>query len=162
MAQTFFIADLHIGHKAICKYRPQFSNPKEHDECIIENWNKVVKKKHDTVWSLGDMFIKNNDYDFDNILHRLNGTIRIIPGNHDYMPYYPKEMIWNGLWAKYGYWLSHCPIHPNELRGKKNIHGHVHYKLIDDSNYICVCCEHINFTPISLEEIRNKYELSNL
>ncbi len=174
MGTVFFIADPHIGHRNICKYRSQFTNPEEHNEFIIENWNRVVTKKKYIVWVLGDMFIKNNKYDFTKFLSRLNGTIRVIPGNHDHMEYYPKEIIWNGLFSKYkNYWLSHAPIHPNELRGKKNIHGHVHNKSIFienddvtteeglkkgytlDNRYINVCCENINFTPISLEEIRS-------
>ena len=166
MSQVFHIGDPHIGHRNICKYRPQFADPQEHDENFIDNWNGTVRKKHDTVWVHGDFLIKNDDYDMNYILSRLNGTIKVIPGNHDYMPYYPKGMVWNGLHSKYGYWLSHAPIHPDELRGKKNIHGHVHEKLIKrvdtllrevvDERYICVCCEHVNYTPISLEEIRGR------
>ena len=31
MSQIFFIADLHIGHRNILKYRSEFSSVKEHD-----------------------------------------------------------------------------------------------------------------------------------
>ena len=172
---VFFISDLHIAHRAICTYRPQFSSMLEHDEFIVSNWNKVVRKKNNIVWVLGDVIIKNNKYPYDlkDFLTRLNGTIKIIPGNHCHLDYYPREMIQNPLVSKYkDYWLSHAPVHPHELRGKKNIHGHVHYKSIFtedcdlekdeglkkgytlDNRYINVCCENINFTPISLEEIR--------
>lgn len=157
MANVYFIADTHFGHRAICKYRPQFSSPKEHDEFIIENWNNKVRNK-DLIWVLGDMCIQNKEYDFKKLLKRLKGNINLIPGNHDWMPAYDinKIRVMNGLYSKYKVWLSHCPIHPVELRGKKNVHGHVHYKLINDDNYICVCCEHINYTPISLAELREK------
>lgn len=155
MSRVFFIADTHFGHRNICKYRPQFKTTKEHDEMLIQNWNKVVTKKKYIVWVLGDFMIKNKEYDMDAILYSLNGTIRIITGNHDHIKYYPQSMVWNGLWKKYGYWISHAPIHPMELRGKKNIHGHIHDKIIDDDRYICVCPEQINYTPISLDEIRN-------
>jgi calcineurin-like phosphoesterase family protein len=155
MSQVFFIADTHFGHRAICKYRPEFKTPEEHDEHIIENWNKVVTKKS-FVWVLGDMCIENKFYNMDKLISRLNGNIRLITGNHCHLEYYNhiKIKIMNGIIKKYGYWLSHCPIHPVELRGKQNIHGHVHYKSLPDKRYINVCCEVINYTPISLDEIR--------
>ncbi|MCP3683351.1 MAG: hypothetical protein GY861_11740 [bacterium] len=157
MSQVFFISDTHFGHRAICKYRSEFKTPEEHDETIVTNWNKVVNKRS-FVWVLGDMCIKNKDYDMDKLISRLNGTIYLITGSHCHLPYYNhnKIVVRNGLTKKYGYWLSHCPIHPTELRGKKNIHGHVHYKSLPDNNYINVCCEVINYKPISLEEIRKK------
>lgn len=154
MSKVFFIADTHFGHRAICKYRPQFKTPDEHDEMIISNWNKVVTKKKFIVWVLGDFCIHNNKYDMDKIIKRLNGTIKLITGNHCHLPYYKNIEVMNGLTSRYGFWLSHYPIHPIELRGKKNIHGHVHNNILNDNNYISVCCESINFTPKELEEIR--------
>lgn len=154
MSKVFFIADTHFGHRNICKYRSQFSSPQEHDELLISNWNKVVIKKKYQVWVLGDMCICNDKYNFDDLIKGLNGTIRIITGNHCYLPAYKNLRIETGLVKKYGFWLSHCPIHPQELRGHKNIHGHIHDKTIDDDRYICVCPEHIDYKPIELEEIR--------
>ena len=164
MSKVFFIADTHFGHRNICKYRP-FKDPKEHDELIIENWNKVVTKRKCIVWVLGDMCIENKYYNMNDTINRLNGTINVITGNHCHLPYYNaingisngKINVRNGISKKYKCWLSHCPIHPNELRGSKNIHGHVHNKTIDDKRYINVCAENINYTPISLDEIREKY-----
>jgi calcineurin-like phosphoesterase family protein len=56
--------------------------------------------------------------------------------------------------------LTHIPVHYCELeyRFKKNIHGHMHEKVVlfndkPDSRYINVSCEQINYTPIALEEI---------
>ena len=104
------------------------------------------------------MCIKNKLYDFDKITKRLHGTIHIITGNHCYLPAYENNRIHvaNGLTKKYGFWLSHVPIHPQELRGKKNIHGHIHAieNILHDDRYINVNCEFINYTPISLDDIR--------
>lgn len=157
MSKVFFIADTHFGHRSICKYRPEFKTLQEHDEFIIANWNKVVTKAKYIVWVLGDMCIKNKLYDMDKIINRLNGTIQLITGNHCHLPYYDNNRvrIRNGLTKKYGFWLSHCPIHPNELRGKQNIHGHVHNKTIDDKRYINVCADNINYTPMDLDYIRS-------
>lgn len=155
MSRVFFISDLHFGHKAICRYRPEFVTPKEHDEYIIEKWNSVVTKAKYQVWCLGDMCIKNKLYDFAKQIKRLNGTIHVITGNHCYLPAYQGLHIASGLTKKYGFWLSHCPIHPDELRGQYNIHGHVHRKTLNDRRYINVCCENVGYTPVDLEEIRS-------
>lgn len=154
----YFIADLHFGHRNICKYRTEFKTPTEHDEHIIRNWNSVVHKKRDIVWVLGDMCIKNQKYDFKSLITRLNGEIWIITGNHCCLEVYSnlKLKVMNGIIKKYGFWLSHYPIHPNELRGIKNIHGHIHgiNNLLNDDRYINVNCEFINYSPISLDNIR--------
>ena len=158
MSKVFFTADLHIGHMAICKYRPQFATPAEHDEYIIERWNSVVTKAKYQVWVLGDMLMKNNFYDMDKIINRLNGTIQLITGNHDHLPYYDNSRIniRNGIFKKYGFWLSHCPIHPQELRGNQNIHGHIHgvENQLHDDRYINVNCEFHAYTPVDLDRIR--------
>ena len=154
MSQVFFISDTHFGHRNICKYRP-FKTPKEHDDFIITRWNDTVRKKNKIVWVLGDMFIKNKLYDMSKILGKLNGTIKVIMGNHCEKSYYTYEMIQLSIISKYGFWLSHAPIHPLELRGKRNIHGHVHNKTIPDDRYINVCCENVDYKPISLDRIRN-------
>ncbi len=156
MSKVFLTADLHIGHRNICKYRSEFSSPAEHDECIIDNWNSVVTKARYQVWVLGDMYVKNKYYDFDSITSRLNGTIHIITGNHCYDTAYHSMHIAVGLVKKYGFWLSHCPMHPQELRGRRNIHGHIHgveNQLCDD-RYINVNCEFWGYTPVNLELIR--------
>jgi len=54
------------------------------------------------------------------------------------------------------FWLSHCPIHPAELRGKMNIHGHVHYATLDDKRYFNTSLENIDYKPINIEEIRKR------
>ena len=52
------------------------------------------------------------------------------------------------------FWLSHAPIHPQELRGLKNVHGHCHNNSIDDNRYINVSCEAVNYTPIQFKDIK--------
>lgn len=60
------------------------------------------------------------------------------------------------------FWLSHAPIHPNELRGKVNIHGHVHSATIDDDRYFNTSLENIGYKPISLQEIRKIVHKGNV
>ena len=47
---------------------------------------------------------------------------------------------------------------PDKLKGKINLHGHVHSNNIDDLLYFNVSMENINYTPISLEEIRSIFK----
>ena len=152
-----FIADTHFGHRSICKYRP-FKTAEEHDETLINNWNSVVRKKRNTVWVLGDFMFRDDSRDIKGIIDRLNGNINLITGNHDYLPFcmHNKINIMHGLTKKYKMWLSHCPIHPNELRGLVNIHGHVHSETVDDKRYINVSANVIGYTPISLDAIRSQ------
>lgn len=78
----FFTADTHFGHENILKYlnRP-FDTVEEMDEHLIYQWNAVVKAK-DTIYHLGDLSWRSPGETMD-ILHRLNGKIHLIAGNHD-------------------------------------------------------------------------------
>jgi len=129
----FFIADLHLGHDNICDYegarRGSPANIDEHDDWIMYQWNNTVKKQ-DLVWVLGDVAFS---YDGLHKLRRMNGTKHLILGNHDVFTLKKYYEYFNKIHAfmKYkGFWLSHSPIHPMSLRGKKNIHGHIHKSFI--------------------------------
>ena len=80
-SDVFFTSDLHFGHKNIIQYcnRP-FKNTTEMDNTIIENWNKTIPKDG-IVFNLGDLGMNLNSY--KNLLHKLNGKIYHIIGNHD-------------------------------------------------------------------------------
>ena len=170
MSEVLFISDLHFGHANIVKFGRQLDPlaPLRSGEDWIENMHNIINKwnakvtKRDTVYVLGD--IAFNVVGFE-ALKELIGNKIMIRGNHD-------EKFTTEQWltvfksveslVKYKeYWLSHPPIHPAELRGRQNIHGHVHhasirntYTNVYDDRYINVSCEAINETPISLDEIR--------
>ncbi len=177
-ARTFFLGDPHFGHQNIIKFsRTQFKTIEEHNQCLMDNWCSVVKSK-DTVFLLGDMCMGNKDDGFRKI-HALPGMKRLILGNHDpkihgwgETPYWLKLA---GIdWAagchelrKHGnkILLTHIPVHRCQKdRYDLNIHGHMHsekimhktyskFKDVVDPFYFNVCAEHINLTPISLEQI---------
>lgn len=163
------ISDLHLGHANILTFssdgKPvrEFTNVDEMNETIIERWNKVVKQQ-DVVYFLGDMVINKK---FLPLVYRLQGSKRLIKGNHDiekddkYLPYFKtiyamrifKDMI-----------LTHIPISDQCIgRFKLCIHGHIHQHSIHDPRYRNVCCDFpgdefypsMNYTPISLEQIRD-------
>lgn len=162
-SKVWFIADTHFNHFNIIKYcdRP-FTNTKEMNQYLINNWNKVVKK-NDKVFMLGDFALCGKDKIIE-IGRQLNGRKTLILGNHDsgsLQTYYNAgfEMV-----SKYpiifnDYILSHYPVDCSPTLFK-NIYGHVHnseqYRDVT-SNDICVSVERINYTPISLKEVEKNF-----
>ena len=168
MSRVLFIADLHLGHTNMAKKRG-FESAREHDEHIISQWNKKVHKR-DTVYILGDVAMETSNY--YHLLDRMNGIKRVVLGNHDMAKDIPVLLQYvhgvSGMIRYKGIWLSHCPVHERELefRVPRNIHGHIHENLImkleengfkdewvPDDRYHCVSCEHVDYTPVTLEEL---------
>ncbi len=165
MANVWFCSDLHFGHKRIGEFRQPWGIESEaaNRERIKRDWNEVVTKRDD-VYVLGDAcFTMECLADF----RKLRGRKFLVRGNHDtldtaaYLKVFAEVY---GLWKNNGMWLSHAPIHPDELREKPNLHGHVHgssirdFTLCEDRQYFNCCPE--NLWPkfgralISLEEVR--------
>ena len=156
-----FISDPHYGHKNMAIKRG-FPDSYCHDENFITQWNSVVKKK-DTTWILGDITMHKNNYDW---LDRLIGYKRIILGNHDEGKQgHIKSLLEhvNSIHAIYhlrdkeygAIWLSHVPVHPQELeyRVGMNIHGHVHENTLKDKRYINVSAEVVDYIPKTLKQL---------
>lgn len=169
----FFIADTHFGHEAPCtKFKREdgsplrpFSCAAEADEVMVQNWNKVVKPE-DRIYHVGDISMSKKHLP---ILDRLNGRKVLIKGNHDieklsvYTKYFDDI---RGSHQFAGMLITHIPVHPASLaRWGFNVHGHLHANRVMrdsqytrgqeiDPRYFCVSVEQINYTPISLEEVR--------
>ena len=79
---TYYISDLHFGHKNILSFdnRP-FKSIEEHDKALINNWNEVVGIDDD-VWILGDFSWYNATKTIE-FYKRLNGNKHLCIGNHD-------------------------------------------------------------------------------
>ena len=182
MATTFLISDTHFGHEKTCTVfkredgsplRP-FASAEEMDEFMVKAWNDRVRP-NDKVYHLGDVVINRK---FLHILGRLNGDKVLIRGNHDifkledYTAYFRDV---RGYDVKNGMILSHIPVHVESLaRFGTNIHGHLHanrvmkmrgvdsktgevlYSTEIDPRYHCVCVEHTDYAPISLEEVYDR------
>lgn len=158
MSKVFFIGDLHFGHKNIVKYegisRGNVESLEEHDDWIISQWNSVVTK-HDLVWVLGDVAFNKEGLKKVSLL---NGSKHLILGNHDvfsvqsYLQYFNKI---HGFMNYKGFWISHCPIHPDSLRGLVNIHGHTHSRYLPDKRYFCVSVEQSNGVPVDFSQIES-------
>ena len=161
MSKVWFMSDLHLGHKAICKYRPSFSSEEEHSNTLFENLATTVGKR-DVIYLLGDVAFTKEW--LDKISKVVCSSKVLICGNHDT----ERQITMNEIVKAYnhvyslrsykGFWLSHCPIHPDEMRNRKgNIHGHTHNHCINDSRYVNVCVEHTAWKPINFEEIKERF-----
>jgi calcineurin-like phosphoesterase family protein len=76
---TRYIADLHLSHLNMAIKRG-FSSIEEHDELIIERWNRTVSKR-DVTYILGDITMeKKSPY---HMLSRLNGVKHVDLWNND-------------------------------------------------------------------------------
>lgn len=186
MANIFFISDPHYGHEkcyttfkradGVTPLRP-FASAEEGDEEMVKRWNEVVKE-HDKVYCLGDIVIGKKHLP---ILSRLNGSKRLVRGNHDifktseYAQYF-KEIY--GVRVLDDMVLSHVPLHPASItpRWNVNVHGHLHANIVEkwvddpsmgstwhmdqkqipDPLYFSVCVEQIDYRPIEYSELMKR------
>lgn len=173
MSNIYFISDLHFGHDKAFLYEPRgFKSIKEHDEAIIERWNKVVGKD-DIVYVLGDLCLGGEEgtKHIKEKIDRLNGMITIVTGNHDSPPRIEEYCkcknvvsVCDGLKIKYGdrkFFLSHYPAITAGLEADPktceiSLHGHLHTKNVfyeDRPNMYNVCCNAHNCTPVHIDTI---------
>ena len=157
---VWFVGDTHFGHRRITKYRPEFSSAKEHDDVILENILSTVKKR-DVLWMMGDICFDLDSLENLVTIKKHVKQLNLVLGNHchiNFLDYVGKVDNLYGITKKYGMWLSHAPIHPKELFGKPNVHGHCHNNDIGDDRYFCVSMERIDYRPISLESVKRNLE----
>lgn len=170
MSNRFFCSDHHFGHANILTFKRNDGTPlrdfatiEEHDEVLIRNHNAVVGTK-DSVYFLGDVVINRRNL---GIIGRLNGRKKLVRGNHDifkteeYLLYFEEILgcrVFNGYAKRFI--CTHIPIHPESLsRWNANVHGHLHANRVEvskhhlDTRYVNVCMEHINYTPIHVEDL---------
>ena len=166
MSHVLFVSDLHLGHRNILRHTKAAGtfrggrNVEEHDEWVIERCLSANPTKRTLWWILGDVAM---NIDRLSLIDRLPGRKILVLGNHDRFDtqvYLKRFERTEGLIKKYGMWLSHSPIHSEELRGKPNVHGHCHRGLTDSShNYLNVAIEWLpRYKPLSLEEVRAYFE----
>lgn len=154
----FVLSDLHFGHKRIVDYsRTQFTSIDEHDQHIINCINTVCHKD-DYLWLLGDIGFTKPALEK---LQDINCRMALIGGNHDcfsasrYLTHFEQfRGIVTAKFAAYGDILfSHVPMHSAQKRWAYNVHGHNHVDLIEDSRYINVTCEYLDYTPARIHSL---------
>ena len=166
MSEVYFCSDLHLDHKAIKKFRPyvlnrgikvDFQTVAEHNFLLLDNINSTVTKR-DVLYIVGDIAFSDESLE---LIRQIVCPVIAVLGNHDECEMLRYVDVFSDVKAFVRYkkfWISHCPIHPDELRGKHNIHGHVHYSTINDPRYINVSVDNINYAPISLMTIKQHIE----
>ena len=125
MSKVYFIGDLHFGHHGITKFRTQFPSEKVHRKFLWDTYNETITKR-DVVYCMGDAAFTQEGLDS---IKTLPGRKILIRGNHDLLPVESYLEVFeeiHGTIAWKGLWLSHVPIHPTELYGRTNVHGHCH------------------------------------
>lgn len=156
MSRVWFTSDLHFGHKGVHNFRKQFSSDVEHNEVLVDNICSKLHKR-DTLWILGDICFTYDSLRYLEQIARCCAVLRLVPGNHDidnrHYAHIAQHIMAFTVYK--GAWISHCPIHPQEMRNRyANVHGHLHSKVIDDPRYYNVCPEHHDFHPIQFLDIK--------
>ena len=137
MGKTYFIADLHFGHKNSLAFdNKPFVDIEAYDKAVIEKWNEAIGI-NDTVWILGDISWYNTTKTLE-IFRQLNGVKNLCIGNHDHKLLRNKDIqnLFNEI-VDYkeielpegkGIVLSHYPIpcFNKHYYGWYHLYGHVH------------------------------------
>lgn len=175
MSKMFLIGDTHFLHENIVKY---CDRPMNHEELMIENWNRVVSDE-DVVFHLGDIAasIRGRDDQLIEIFEQLNGQKFLIKGNHDHKTnnWYVKNLGFEDVYHQLiieDILLTHYPLRINEYSKPKEIlkveglqrlveandikhiiHGHVHNRTTNLENHYNVSVEAIDYTPIEINDL---------
>lgn len=159
-----FWSDLHLDHPRAYTFRPWFSSMKEHDEWIADTLAEAIGPRT-IIKLIGDVTVGRKGLEtLKKILSDSKTQSLLIMGNHDAERQGIKMRdlvdVYDDIQAiakqGKGFWLSHAPIHESELRGKKNIHGHIHQDVIRDPRYINVCVDYAK-KPVPMEDIVSGY-----
>ena len=164
----FFSSDFHIGHEAIIKHseRP-FETVEEMEEEIVSRWNSLVTKQDwgvlvgDTFWEMNQAKDTERAAAF---IKRLNGTIMLIEGNHDYRCVRRLEPVRRQIASlthgEYSFAACHYPMLSwnRSHHGRICVHGHTHQKTKISEHPTGKALIHIgvdawDFYPVSAEEV---------
>ena len=125
MSRVFVTSDWHFGHKGVEKFRPQFKNHHHMEDVIMANALSVLTKR-DKLICIGDMAFDRHGLDK---MRELPCSLVLVRGNHDYLNALDYLTLFDDVHGAYYYdhaFITHIPIHPTELRGRVNVHGHCH------------------------------------
>lgn len=170
----YFTSDSHFFHNNIVEFEPHtrghFNSIEDMNTALIKAWNSVVTED-DQVYHLGDFGMNIKYPQWVELLSQLNGSIKLIQGNHDGSKVV-KKLANEGLIELYevGHkmkvnkqimWLTHYPMEIGLRPRKWSVSGHIHSVSSRYKNQINVGVDspleivrNKPFgTPISLDEI---------
>lgn len=143
----YLTSDFHFNHQKPFIYEPRgFSSAEEMNDCIIQNFNEMIKPEDD-VYVLGDLMLGGAERHEAGLqlISSLNGKLHLVRGNHDSDKRWGayKELpnvveMENAIYLRYkGYnlYLSHYPTLTSNYDYDKaikarllNLCGHTHTK----------------------------------
>lgn len=149
ISKMWITSDNHYFHKRIAEYSKR---PEEHNEIMLNNWNSMIEKD-DIVFHLGDIAF-GKFIGIAELFNCLNGTIYLIPGNHDRkkeLKFYSNfiNIIEKEVLVYNNYIFSHRPQY-NVPENVINIHGHTHRHCWNDNQHINICVENTFYKPVRL------------
>lgn len=156
---VLFCADPHLGHKNIHKFRDAVTSP-EHNTRLFRREARAKLNKRTITFYLGDIAFDEESLD---VIKELPGRKILIKGNHDDMTTTAAQLEAfeeiHGMFRYKKMWLTHAPIHPQQLFGMLNVHGHVHNKTVTrwgrpDKRYLNLCPDVQGQYFTTLEEVR--------
>ncbi len=154
----WFIADTHFFHNNIIKYcdRP-YPNMELMNQCLIGNYNNVVKPDDVCIW-VGDVGFAG-DEKINEILAQLNGYKILVIGNHDFHRGKLRNLNFDEIHLLYliednnaQIVLTHYPM-DNLPLNVLNVHGHLHQKVTGNDQHFNVAVERLGYKPINLKEL---------
>lgn len=169
--RLWFTADTHFGHANIIRHcaRP-FAGVQEMDSVLMARWNARVQPD-DEVFHLGDFAWYPVGEALRALRHRLNGRIRLVPGNHDR----PQALLEAGIIdevlppihellvggdagrARVTLVLCHYPLEEwnRSYRGSIHLHGHCHGRRPAPAGMrrLDVGADANRFEPVAVEQI---------
>ena len=161
MSHVYVTSDWHIGHTGIHeKFRTQFVSERDHDDYILSRARQMVTKRDvlivvgDATWTLdGLQKIKDAEFPCRMIL---------VAGNHDTLDASEYLEVFTdvvGVYAYKKYWITHMPVHRQELYGRSNIHGHCHrggpWEVNKEKEYFNAILEFNDYAPVNMQEVGN-------
>ena len=171
---TFFTADTHFGDVHILRHRgTRFVSIDDHDETLIARWNETVGPD-DEIWHLGDFAAGASRARCAEIFGRLNGTKRLIKGNHDTNRVL--SLPWAAIeesarvsdhdrdGAEWRLFLAHYAHRawPGLWRGTRHLYGHTHGTLPDTCRSCDVGVDAWEGRPVDLTALVARQDAATL
>jgi calcineurin-like phosphoesterase family protein len=171
--RTFFTSDTHFDDEfAIPYFHRPFQSVDEMNAVMVERWNRVVSTD-DIVYHLGDFTLGDLSL-FSKWANRLNGTIRILPGNCD--SFWIKDFVPNRRLQILAPLVSvefpelevagkpqmivlchySMQVWERSNHGSWHLFGHTHGRLKGAGLSFDVGVDCADFTPLSLEAVASK------
>lgn len=168
----FFTSDLHLGHDFVRQQcRRPFDTVEQMNLALVERWNERVGD-HDTVYLLGDVFLKMSQQEALHLRSKLKGNINLVLGNHDSIA---KSIprAWGFMKESYLYstltpekvtiYLQHFAhrVWPRAHHGAWHLYGHSHGGLREDpwSLSFDIGVDQWGFYPVAFDQVKEKMDL---